>query len=370
MTPLVTHPAAICPTSDFTVGECITRRGCPRHTDLHVGHAVDPDVQDMCADCATLAAFTSDAWWWTLDGDRFTTLICQTCANRRAADTKPRQPGLYTDIPDITYHADRASLSSSGARKLLPPSTPAEFAYERDHGRPPKKEFDHGHAAHALVLGVGAELREIPAAALASNGAVSTKAAKAFIAQARDDGAVPLKPADYQTVQAMANKIREHRLAAALLAEGQAELSGYWVDPETGLTLRFRPDWTTTINSQLWLVDYKSTTSANPAKFARSAGDFGYAQQEAWYVDGAKTLGMHDDPQFAFITQAKTPPYLVSVIRIRPSDVDWARGQNRRAIDLYAQCVETGEWPAYPDEFIWIDLPKYITYEPEENTAA
>jgi hypothetical protein len=45
------------------------------------------------------------------------------------------EPGVY-DIAEDHYHADPVpggSLSNSGAKKLLPPSCPAKFAYEREH---------------------------------------------------------------------------------------------------------------------------------------------------------------------------------------------------------------------------------------------
>src|SRR5260370_38714386 len=72
-----------------------------------------------------------------------------------------------TDFETVVYDMDEAtfqgdpvpggSLSSSGARALLPPSCPARFRYDRDH--PVYKDvFDFGSAAHKLALGAGPEL--------------------------------------------------------------------------------------------------------------------------------------------------------------------------------------------------------------------
>ena len=57
------------------------------------------------------------------------------------------EPGIY-EMTNEEYHSHRYALSSSGARKLLPPSCPAIFRYEQDHPQPPKKVFDIGSAAH------------------------------------------------------------------------------------------------------------------------------------------------------------------------------------------------------------------------------
>ena len=60
------------------------------------------------------------------------------------------EPGQYGGVTPEVYHADPVfggSLSSSGARALLPPSCPALFRHKQLHGEPPKAEFDFGHAA-------------------------------------------------------------------------------------------------------------------------------------------------------------------------------------------------------------------------------
>ncbi|EKT83071.1 exodeoxyribonuclease [Rhodococcus phage Mbo4] len=280
----------------------------------------------------------------------------------------PDQVGVYADIPDHVYHGDKMSLSSSGARALLPPSTPFQFRYAQDHPREASKAFDVGHAAHTLVLGEGAELREIPAKLLASNGATSTKEAKAFIAETRAAGAVPLKPDEYRAVHEMAAGIRRNRHAAALLESGTAELSMYWDDPATGARLRCRPDWlpNLTIGGRGIAVDYKSSTSANPDKFAKSSADYGYAQQAPFYIDGLIELEIADDPVFLFIVQDKNPPYLVSVIELHPDDIAVGRQLNRKAIDTFARCMETGVWPDYSDEVHLVNLPAWWRRQHED----
>lgn len=147
-------------------------------------------------------------------------------------------PGVY-DIPADEYHADRTSLSSSGARKLLPPSCPALFRWEQDHPQPPKKTFEIGTAAHQMVLGAGPEL------VVVDRERWDTNAVKAEVAAIRETGAVPLKPSQYAEIKAMAAALRAHPLAAALLDPeyGKPEQSLFWRDPETGVNCRARLDW-------------------------------------------------------------------------------------------------------------------------------
>lgn len=281
--------------------------------------------------------------------------------------TAPTEPGIYDKIPDEIYHGDRNSLSSTGARKLLAPSCPAKFRHEQDNPPAPKKVFDFGHAAHSLVLGYGAELREIPAEILAANGAVSTTAAKEFVTKARTEGAVALKPGEYKQVQDMAEMIRANETAVALLSDGKPEQSLYWRDQATGIMRRARPDWLPNPSGTgLVVVDYKSVVSADENDFAKSAGDYGYHCQAPWYLDGVVELGIDSKPEFVFIVQEKAAPYLVNVVQLAPEAIELGRHLNRIAIETYVTCRQTGVWPGYGEDIKLVDLPPWIYNQHED----
>lgn len=269
------------------------------------------------------------------------------------------EPGVYDDLDELAYHADPVpdgSLSRSGARKLLPPNTPAQFKYELENTPPTRAVFEEGKAAHRLVLGVGAELVKLPYDSMRTN------AAKAFHEEATARGAICLKEASWEMVHAMAKALREHPIAAALLdpERGRPEQSLFWRDEPTGVTLRARLDWlpVPAPSGRLIIPDYKTAASASPDEFARKAPDFGYDMQDPWYSDGVRALGLAEDIAFVFIVQSKTPPYPVSVIQLSDGDRAIGRGRNRRAIDLYAECKSTGHWPGYDDVTV-VDLPAW-----------
>lgn len=280
-------------------------------------------------------------------------------------------PGVYPDIPDLDYHADpvpEGSLSCSGAKRLLPPSCPALFKHERDNGRPDKRQFDFGHAAHKLVLGVGLELAVIPGERW------DTKAAKEAVAAARARGAVPVKEHEFATVQAMAAALRAHPIASVLLADGAGtpEASLFWRDPQTGVMRRGRVDWLPNArpDGRLIIPDYKTSVTANPAAFGRAAIDYGYCQQAPWYVDGAQALDLAgDDAAFVFIVQEKTAPYLVSVVELDSLALRIGRHRNRKALDLFVQCMTTDTWPGYSDDVELVSVPGWAQREYELETA-
>lgn len=269
------------------------------------------------------------------------------------------EQGVY-DIPAIEYQRDPVpggSLSSTGARRLLPPSCPALFRWYADHPEPHKDVFEEGHAAHRMVLGAGPEL------VLVDRERWDTKVVKAEVAAIRERGAVPVKRAVLEQVEAMAAALRQHPVAAALLepGKGTAEQSLFWVDEPSGVWRRALLDWLPEATSgRMILPEYKTARSAEPEKFARSAADLGYFQQAAYYMDAVLALGLAEDVAFVFIAQEKDPPYLVTVTEPDGFAVRVGQYLNRQAINIFADCQRTGEWPGYSREVELIGLPPWL----------
>lgn len=279
------------------------------------------------------------------------------------------EPGLYADIPNSDYHADPVeggSLSSSGARALLPPSCPARFRWHQDHGQPSTDHFDFGHAAHQLVLGVGDPIAIIDADDW------RTKAAKEARDEARAAGHIPLLADDMLIVEAMADALREHPVARALLAPGSglAEQTLVWRDATTDVMCRARLDWLPhpTAGRRAIIPDYKTCHSAEPEALRRAMAQFGYHQQADWYLTAARALGLAGpDAAFVFICQEKTAPYLVTIFEPDPIALRIAAERNYMARAVYRRCVEANHWPAYVDGVAQLALPLWV--ERQEGVA-
>jgi len=279
--------------------------------------------------------------------------------------TEITMPGVY-DLDSEEYHADPVperlggSLSASGAKKLLPPNCPATFDYLRHHGQPHKDVFDFGHAAHAAVLGIGAEIVTVDATDW------RTKAAKEAKEAAYAEGKVPLLAEDVAHVDEMAAAILSHPIAAALLnpENGMPERALFRQDEQEGVWLRSMLDWLPDSGDGRMIVpDYKTAVSASPDEFAKSAAKFHYHMQDAFYRDMVVALGLADDVAFVFVVQEKTAPYLVTVVELDSEAVRIGRELNREAIDLYAQCQSSGLWPGYSEDVALISLPAWATYQ-------
>ena len=275
-----------------------------------------------------------------------------------AVDTQTAR--VVVDMPEHEYHAHRA-LSSSGARKLL--ANPAKFRYAQT--APPEHQdyFDIGSAAHAKVLGVGAPIEVIDYPDW------RTKAAKEAKEAAYAAGRIPLLPADAQRVDEMAEALLANPIARALLEQGTPEVSAFWTDERTGIECRCRWDLQPPEGVRAW-CDYKTSASADPKAFGASAARYGYDFQAAWYLWGARELGLAGrNAAFVFLVQEKEAPYLVSTVQLDAQAMRIGEEKCRAALALYAQCIETDTWPGYPVEIVQVGLPVWAVREWEDQYA-
>lgn len=281
----------------------------------------------------------------------------------------PTVDGIYPEVPEPEYHADRGSLSVSGAKLLLPPSCPAKFRYQQDNPPPPKPVFDFGTLAHALILGKGPDIEVLDPTVhgLKSDGTVADVPAmtgmwKKAAAAARAAGKLPVSVDDYAMAMAMRQAVQTHPVAGELFADGVAEISLYHRDTESGVRLRGRADWLTNHGN---IIDLKTARTANPGDLGRDFWKYGYHMQAAWYRQLVINLGINPNPTFTFVVVDKTPPHPVVVVKWDDQAIGEGEWLNRDAISLYAKCTADNNWPGYSDEILTITPPAWAIPDEE-----
>ncbi len=261
----------------------------------------------------------------------------------------PTEPGVYAGVDERDYHADRESLSSSGARRLLD-LAPAEWRHEIDHPavREVTPEMEMGTAYHTVVLGTGAAIIEVKADNWRKP---SDQKRRKDI---RDAGMIPLLSRQLDMVEEMADATLSHDEAGPLLAGGQAEVSAWSRDPITGVMMRARVDYLRHRTG----VDVKSCESSAADDFRREVARWQYYVQQPFYdaVFGQAHYPLDD---FAFVACAKRPPHLVAVYRLKPRLVELGAGIVRRALDRFAHCRRTGIWSGHEPHSGLIDFPDW-----------
>jgi hypothetical protein len=264
--------------------------------------------------------------------------------------------GVLLDMTAEEYHTDPwpgGSLSSTTAKRMLPPSCPARALWETTH-RVEKAAFDVGHYAHAVLLGKGAQLAEIPHPDWRSKAARDARDA-AYAA-----GEIPLLTEQAQAVHAMVAAVRAHETAGPLFDPGDGdfavnEAATFWPDSEYGDACVRRAMFDRVGHSpavgRALVVDLKTTTDASPDAIRQSVWKYGYHIQEAFYRDGAAVVYGCDpvDVQFRFVFVETHPPHLVHVVALDDDLQGIGAARVRRAIDRWVWCRETGVWPGHAD---------------------
>ncbi|SDR71351.1 PD-(D/E)XK nuclease-like domain-containing protein [Microbacterium paraoxydans] len=258
------------------------------------------------------------------------------------------------------YHAHPA-LSASGMKVLL--RSPKHFRLARTENRAPKKEFDVGHAAHKLILGVGMPIVEIPAGLLSGQYAsVSSAKAKAWVEDARAEGKVPLKPREFQAVRRMADAVLTNVKARRVLeAAPWREVSLFGEDEATGVQVRSRLD----ALGEGVLADVKTTPDVSAWKITNAVVDLGYDLSAEMYRQMVIRVLGYDPGPMNLIFVEKELPHEVRVVRL--ADPAWRVGGEakiRAALDVFAWCSEQGVWPGDDEDGGEIrDLPVPAWYE-------
>lgn len=276
-------------------------------------------------------------------------------------------PGAYVGMPEYLYHRHPA-LSSSGAKKLTAPSTPAHYRAWKDGEQESKRHLEIGRAAHTVVLGTGQALHIVEANDWRS------KAGREGKLLALDLGRIPVLESEYEEIQAMADAIRSHPVAGALFqrqryeagqllpATGTPELSLFWQDEMTGIDKRCRLDWFPhwlSASGALVVPDYKTCASASDDAVQRAIRDYGYHQQAQWNTEGIEVLGLGGGAPvvFVFVFQEKTAPYLINIVAIEEQTMQVAERKNYEAAQVFKRCTEAGMWPGYSSEVTYLSLP-------------
>jgi hypothetical protein len=285
----------------------------------------------------------------------------------RQTPSQPAAPAFTAGVqrlPAATYHADPApqpSLSSTLAKLALLKS--AKHAWCACRRLNPgwqssdRKTFDIGRAAHRAVLGAGDDYVAIPDSLLSSNGAASTKEAKAFIASARDAGQVPLKDDEVDQIEAM--RIVAHaRLAdhGITLDPDRSELSAFaQID---GIWCRAMYDNVPADPTQP-IYDFKTCEDARPEACLKSVLNYGYdVQQEHYRAVWKAATG--EDRRFVFVFQEKSAPHEVTLVSLSGSFQHFAERRAAKARKVWAECISTGVWPGYPTGMHEVDPPAWL----------
>lgn len=274
--------------------------------------------------------------------------------------------GEVRDLPAEVYHSIHA-MSAGGLKRMK--QSPAHFyGLQLDPNRP-----EPGEPTPALKNGTMVHCAIFEPASFHDRYVVRpdgldmrTKEGKAWAATVAGMEIITAEQMNAAKGQ------REALLAlpeiASLLADGVGESSAFWIDETTGELCKCRPDWVSPAGDGVVIVDGKTCVDASPEGFSKAIWNFAYHLQAAWYADGYEKATGKTVHGFVFAAVESAWPHAAAAYMLGDDVLDRARAENRRLLNLYAECKRTGVWPGYGSQISLINLPRWARFT-EEATA-
>jgi hypothetical protein len=299
------------------------------------------------------------------------------------------EPGAYR-MPLDYYHTQAVcpgpSISSSGLRSIAMESpwhfwAQSELNPARYPDKAPNDGMILGKAAHCLLLGdevfdeafvyVPKDAPRRPTAtqiaAFERDGKWSAAAADgaAFWAEfdAKAAGRHLLPEEHVEKVFRIRDNLMRNPLATTMLTGGLIEISMIWQDDATGIWLKSRPDVLPDNGADFAdLKTFAPTMGDIKRAIHKTITDRGYAMQMALAIMGAEAVFGRSATECVLVMCQTTAPFTVSTVRLDEEVIYWAKVQIRHAIDLFAACLKSGEWPMPIPDLMTYSLPDSVLH--------
>lgn len=288
--------------------------------------------------------------------------------------TPPERVGLIAGLSNDDYHADSA-VGSSGL-KLIDQS-PLHYWHgylnpDRQRSEPTAAQ-KIGTATHTAILEPA--LFDDLYTAIPEGLDRRSKEGKEIWASIIESGKTPLAVSEIDRIMGMVNAVHAHPLTKVLFSlNPRFEQSFFWVDHETGVRCKVRPDMMIMPCEKFpngIIVDLKTTEDASPKEFGRSAWNYDMHLQAALYPEGfMSVLGTNAPPTFFWLAVEKSAPHAPAYHVAGGMICEYGQREVNRLRSILADCQRTNKWAGYPTTASPLELPAYATRVIEEGSIA
>lgn len=301
--------------------------------------------------------------------------------------------GCFLDVPAERYHA-APGVSRSQLDDIEPP---ALLAYNRTAKREVTIDMILGTLVHHRLLEPTEPFPQLaikPDTYPGMDGKVpkdkpwnmNSHYCQQWVEAREAAGLIVLSKNEMAICDGCVNSFVNHRdpkwrdLIGDMFREGHSEVScfkmlnvPFWLNGERRwkkLLVKCRIDWLR--YGVPWIDDIKTarkgSTTVSELEFL--ADD--YLLQPPSYTVIWNALNPDDQrEEWVYWVVEKSPPFLLRPAHLRSDSNAMRLGREEyyRRLGIYAACVETGEWPAWPAQMVDVDLPKFRGRKLEEDLS-
>jgi len=234
-----------------------------------------------------------------------------------------------TDISIDDYHSGEG-ISASQLKKAV--KSTAHFFVEEPKEKEQKSCFNMGHAFEDMLL-EGGELDDKywifdPEKRPHPETTFNNKENKNWKIEQfeKNKDKIVITEKELIDLKGMLKSCQNERIQAAIKGDIIKQGSGYWIDKESGLLLKTRPDVIKKrAEYSVFILEVKTAEDSSPETFAKSFAKFLYGIQCATQVDGVeKTLGVKVAYYYYLVVEKKAP-YNAQIYTVNPVDIDTHR---------------------------------------------
>ena len=245
-------------------------------------------------------------------------------------------PCFIANMPNEVYHATAEGVSASGLKLVL--RSPAHYRFQA--AKPPSRAMEIGTAIHTALL----EPERFAEQYVLLKEVADRRASeyKQAVKVHGSENVLVSKEAD--NVAGMQETVLSNpAMSERLQAEGWRELSLFVRDPETGVLIRVRYDL---LSVSGVAVDVKKCQDARPDEFSRAILNYQYDLQAALYTDAFEWATGKPLAAFEFAAIEEQMPHGHKLYQPCETTLQEGRAKYREALDLFAQCERSNDWPA------------------------
>lgn len=295
-----------------------------------------------------------------------------------------REDGIYQNIPWADYHEVERASQTVLSELLDKSPAHARAQMQDEYKETPAKKL--GNAIHSAVLepqlfNTEWGTKEQCSGTTSSGDRCSrsgkhpvlveeTEAILWYCGTHYEEGFIDadlrvLSEKQMETVQEVRASVLTDNKASFLLygVPHVSELTVLWTHNETGVKCKSRvdkiidhPDY------GVIPIDLKTTRDASPGErgFPRSAAQYGYHRQAAFYRQALISSGVPIQPYYMILAVEKEPPYAVVSYLFMDDENQQPLSEGStemlNALKEWKKCQVAGEWPSYTDgmEVLWL----------------
>lgn len=269
------------------------------------------------------------------------------------------KPGIYTDLSNKDYHADKASLSRTSIKDFH--RNPRYYwAMHLNTNRPEKlatRDMILGSAFHTLVLEEDKfnyeYLVEPPKVLLKDVGREKYDEYKSFCEELSKSNCVILTQEEYFNLLQMKISINKSLNVMELINGGEIEKSFFWQDENSKFIVKARPD----VLHDNMIVDLKTINDASVQSFQRGMVDGWYHVQGAMIRDAVRTLEGREINTVINICVEKKYPYCIGVYIIDEAALDHGEEMYKSVLLNMKSCIIQDQFEDFKPQIV--GLPKW-----------